>query len=83
MSKIIYRVTEMNVDGCGGNAVEFVQFDQKLSEKEGLEFERALSAAKERAADSDTSEMVADACAIFGQYNAQICGAPYEGTFEF
>ena len=83
MSKIVYQVIEMNVDGCGGNAVEFVEFDQKLSDKEGREFGMALSAAKERAVDSDTSEMITDACAIFEKYGARICNAPYEDTFEF
>lgn len=83
MNRFVYQVTEKNVDGCGSNAVEYVQFDQKLSEKEELEFEIALNAAKERAIDSDTSEMVQDACAIFGKYNAQICNVPYESAFEF
>lgn len=78
----IYRVTEVNVDGCGGDATEFVQFSSALSGKEELEFEAALMKAKKSSDYFDTTSIIKDALSSFGK-QGELCSAPYEGAIEF
>lgn len=85
MSKTVYRVTEVNVDGCGGSATEFVSFTHKLSKNEEGFFSQALKAAKESSDEMSTTDMIQDtlnAMAKIALYG-EICYAPYEGYFAF
>lgn len=89
-SKLIWRVTENNVDGCGGTATEFVLFDTEMSDRYGL-FLDCLSRARKEAiqdgsGDYETSDIINDALAAFetktGIHGA-ICEPPYAGGFDF
>ena len=79
----IYRVTEVNVDGCGGDATEFVQFSSVLSDKEKAEFKAALMEAKKSPDDLDTSDIIEAALDSFGKHDGTLCPVPYEGAIEF
>lgn len=86
--KVIYRVTETNVDGCGGDATEFVRFDRALSIKEQDAFQAALVHAKKVASeqDYDTSDIIMMALEGFRDetgIDGILDEAPYEGAFEF
>lgn len=88
MVNYIYRVTEENVDGCGGDATEFVQFHKPLNQTESALFAHALREAKidSLGKDYSTGDMIEDALAKFAVESGikgVICGAPYEGAFEF
>lgn len=81
-----YRVTEVNVDGCGGSATEFIQFHQALQPAEVELFNRILQKVKKESEDSDTTSMIEDALDEFAEASGikgVIGGAPYEGAFEF
>ena len=47
MYNYIYRVTERNVDGCGGDATEFVLFHKPLDRVLSALFAHCLRDAKE------------------------------------
>lgn len=86
MVNYIYRVTEENVDGCGGDATEFVLFHQTLNQAEAALFARILQEVKQTSEDVDTAGMIEDALARFAEESGVegvICGAPYAGEFEF
>ena len=86
MANYIYRVTEENVDGCGGDATEFVLFHQRLNQAESALFVRILQEVKQASMDVDTAGMIEDALTKFAEESGiegVICGAPYEGAFEF
>lgn len=86
MANYIYRVTEKNVDGCGGDATEFTLFHQPLNLAESALFARILREVKEKSEDCDTAGMIEDALAEFlkeSNIKGVICGAPYMGYFEF
>ena len=80
MYNYIYRVTERNVDGCGGDAKPL---DRVLSAL----FAHCLRDAKENTGeDVDTSEMISSALSQFVEESGiegRITKAPYEGSFEF
>lgn len=85
----VWRVTELNVDGCGGSATEFVQFDASIAGHYET-FKRCLTDAKSDAAeygdDSDTADMVVEALELFRQRTGiagRLCPPPYDGGFEF
>lgn len=82
-SPAIYRVTETNIDGCGGSATEFVRFDAALSPAEEAEFRDALLAVKTGPDDLDTGDIIEEALSRFGKHNGTFCMAPYEGSIEF
>lgn len=86
MANYIYRITEKNVDGCGGDATEFALFHQPLNRAECALFARILQEAKGKLDDNDTAGMIADALVKFAEESGVkgvTCGAPYAGTFEF
>ena len=86
MANYIYRITEKNVDGCGGDATEFALFHQSLNQAECALFARILREVKGKPDDSDTAGVIEDALAKFaGESGIKgvICGAPYAGMFEF
>lgn len=90
---LIWRVTETNVDGCGGTATEFVRFDTDITADADRcrAFQDCLSTARNVAAldpagDFDTAEMIQDALDLFGKktgVKGSLCPAPYAGGFEF
>lgn len=83
----ICRVTEKNVDGCGGDATEFVRFSQPLDRMAAALFARILQEAKGNAGEDDgTEDMISDALSRFGDESGiygSIANVPYEGSFEF
>ena len=84
LKKSVYRVAELNVDGCGGEATEYVEFSRQLSKEEQAQFSAALKVAKENhGEDADTSGMVEAALKIFGKLDGKVCYPPFEGAFEF
>lgn len=86
MANYIYRITEKNVDGCGGDATEFALFHQSLNQAECALFARILREVKENSEGCDTAWMIADALVKFAEESGVkgvTCGAPYAGTFEF
>jgi len=84
MGKAIYQVMELNVDGCGGNAAEFVAFSRPLCRDELDEFCSLLDRSKKnRDCDEETADIISDALNLFGKVEGELCHAPYEGTIEF
>lgn len=83
----VYCVTELNVDGCGSNATEFISFHQKLLPAECARFSCLLKKAKTAGSeDSDTSEMITEALNLFAQETGIVgthCNVPYIEHFEF
>lgn len=67
--KYIYSITEENVDGCGGNATEFVSSTAPLTQAEQQTLKECLDAVKREAIDNDedtdTGTMVSDAMIRF------------------
>lgn len=83
----IYMVTEKNVNGCGGDATEFVSFQNPLDKPASALFARILREAKEKSGgDVSTATMISSAIEQFGDESGiwgRITDAPYKGTFEF
>ena len=86
MYNYIYRVTERNVDGCGGDATEFVLFHKPLDRVLSALFAHCLRDAKENTGeDVDTSEMISSALSQFVEESGiegRITKAPYEKTLD-
>lgn len=89
----VLRVVEENVDGCGSDAVMYVEFSRMLNTEIQERFQNHLRAAKGRAdaCDQDTEEMVTEAVDNFNKsifakaldVQAEICDAPYFGVATF
>lgn len=89
----ILRIEEENVDGCGSNAVMYVEFSRMLNTEIQERFQNHLQAVKGRAdaCDQDTEEMVKEAVENFNKsifakaldIQAEICDAPYFGVATF
>ena len=89
----ILRVVEENVDGCGSDAVMYVEFSRMLSTEIMEKFHTYLQTAKNRAnaCDDDTESMVNDAVMTFNDsvfakvrcVQAEICDVPYFGIVSF
>lgn len=69
--KYLYTVTEQNVDGCGGDATEYVSSSRALCKDEQQVLKECLDNAKQAAADNgedlDTGNMVQNALDEFEQ----------------
>ena len=83
--KAVYRVIEADVDGCGGDAEEYVKFDRKLTNSECDAFRDALRKAKADERYQDTADMVTAAIRIAGLdgIGGKVCTTPFEGEFDF
>ena len=77
MYNYIYRVTERNVDGCGGDATEFVLFHKPLDRVLSALFAHCLRDAKENTGE-ELNQFVEES-----GIEGRITKAPYEGSFEF
>lgn len=77
--KYIYSITEENVDGCGGNATEFISSTTPLTQAEQQTLKDCLDTVKQNAADNnedaDTGTMVADAMSKFQEKTGKILEA--------
>lgn len=83
MNMSIYKIVEANVDGCGSDAFDFVQFNKALSKEEEQELKKALNKAKKTCADLSTGEIIEEGLLRFGKFNGKICAEPYIGTIDF
>ncbi len=91
MENPIYQVTERNVDGCGGDATEYVRFltGRPLDGQEAGAFRQELESVKRAAAagtDSSTSDMIETTLELFGRktgIHGETVLSPFAGSFEF
>lgn len=90
--RCIYAVTEQDVDGCGGEATEFVAFPQPLQPDQLRRLQDCLYQAKANAKaksgdeDTETVDMVEDALRMFEArtgIDGRISGSPVFGSLSF
>lgn len=82
----IYAITETDVDGCGGQAREFVRSVEPLTEEEQKLLTDCLDKAKQEAEDCDTHDMISDARDLFQDQTGKILvftDDPVSGYLEF
>ena len=78
----IYAVTETNVDGCGGDATEYVAFDADLTDDQVAALRDSLAAAHEAPGDPDTAdcvELALDAFKIMTGIDGIVVSSPIRG----
>lgn len=87
---IIYAITETNVDGCGGNATEYVRSPRILTADEKKALQAILEESKSMASDPDlnwsTSDMIEHALLDFREsYDIDVflCSTPITGEICF
>ncbi len=89
MNISIYKVTEVNIDGCGGDCYEYVSATRKLTKEEEIDFSNILKHVKYTMVDNDfdTWSMVEEAIKGFNAKhdNVQLnmYNFPFEGEFKF
>lgn len=83
----VYQITEKNVDGCGGTAVEYVKANRGLDRLELDAFRKCLEAAKHSGEDLDTAGMVEAAMENFNNKSAgcrlSFTDSPFAGEISF
>ena len=89
MNTNIYKVTEVNINGCGGDCYEYVSATRKLTKEEEIDFSDILKYVKHAMINNDfcTWDMVEEAVKNFNikHDNVQLnmCGSPFEREFKF
>ena len=90
--RYVYAITEQDVDGCGGNATEFVTFPQSLQLDQLKKLQDCLYRAKADAKaksgyeDTETVDMVEDALRMFEArtgIGGRVSGSPIFGSLSF
>lgn len=88
--KYIYEITEEDVDGCGGTAVEYVSSNRALMETDMQALKACLDDAKKHAVetgtDDDTAGMVHNAVELFYERTGRVLHSaddPVDGRITF
>lgn len=82
----VYAITERNVDGCGGEATEFVTFRQPLQPDQRRKLQECLDRAKADAEDAEIVDMVNDALRAFEArtgIDGHVTGSPVFDSLSF
>ena len=90
MGKAFYEIKELNVDGCGSDAVVYISSEKELTQNQSEQFNVCLAKAQEYVRkndeDWDTEDRVEYALGLFNTLfgmAVSVCADPFCGHFSF